>query len=211
MVRIAELLPEQYHGSLRARWQSTGNRSDAFMNPPSWCDGSLSCVMDSSGCSSSWSPQTSSMSACTTSPDSIPISQLDGDPTRFQKALKPLDGLVSREICHARESFDADPGHHEMMARQAVRAPCPFVDIFEGVSPQILRFLGDGLLLLDLAQEQPPPGGALGPFAGNRRDRKDGVSAVCSSVVSGIEILCASGISVLLSATSIGFASRSSS
>ena len=43
--------------------------------------------LDSSGCSSSWSPQTSSMSAMwTTSPDSIPnLPSSIGDPARFQR------------------------------------------------------------------------------------------------------------------------------
>ena len=99
-----------------------------------------------------------------------------------------------------------------MMARQAVRVPCPFVDIFEGVSTQLLRFFGLGLLLLDLAEEgshrleqlrDPSP---VTAEIGNTVYPR-----FCNSVVSDSRFRCASGISVLLSATSIGLASRSSS
>ena len=77
--------------------------------------------------------------------------QLDRDPARFQEALK-RSTASSRENRHASESFDADPGHHEMMARQAIRVPCPFVDIFEriAVDPAVFR---SRLLLLDLTQD----------------------------------------------------------
>jgi hypothetical protein len=56
-----------------------------------------------------------------------------------------------------------------MMARQAIRTPCPFVDIFERVSTSILRFFGHGFLLLNLTQDSSDrPKELWDPFAGNR-------------------------------------------
>ena len=97
MVRIAELLPERYHG-VYGTDELAGNGSPRAATVRIRRAGArlpLPRRLGSSGCSSSWSPQTSSTSAMwTTSPSSIPTSQLVRDPTRFQEALKTLDPLV---------------------------------------------------------------------------------------------------------------------
>src|SRR5215217_7377878 len=99
--------------------------------------------------------------------------ELVGDSTRFEKSLKPLHAFVSREISHARKAFYTDSGHDKMMARQAVRVPCPFVDVFERVSPPLLRLFDLSLLLLDLAKEGSHRlEHSQDAFAGYRRDRK---------------------------------------